>query len=50
VKRCPAPFGEGEEAEIEIRKVMEPEDFAAADPTGEHRAKEAELRAKVAKG
>src|SRR5437867_2115019 len=29
VKRCPAPFGEGTEAEIEIRQVFEPEEFGA---------------------
>jgi hypothetical protein len=36
-----APFQEGE---VEIRPVFEPEDFAPVDPTGQHRAKEAELR------
>lgn len=42
VKRCPQPM-EGE-AEIEIRQVFSPEDFAPVDPTGEHRAKERQLR------
>jgi hypothetical protein len=37
-----APFDDG--AEVEIRPVHEPEDFAAADPTGELRKHEAELR------
>ncbi|MBF5046429.1 YciI family protein [Aggregicoccus sp. 17bor-14] len=44
VKRCPDPMP-GEDAEIEIRRVFDAEDFAPSDPTGEHRAKEAELRA-----
>jgi hypothetical protein len=43
VKRCPDPMP-GEEAEIELRPVFEAEDFAASDPTGEHRKREAELR------
>lgn len=42
VKRCPNPV-EGE-TEIEIRQVLDPADFAPSDPTGEHRAKEEELR------
>ena len=40
-----APFGEG--AEIEIRPVFSPEDFAASDPTGELREQEARLRAQA---
>jgi hypothetical protein len=47
MKRCPNPFP-GQEAEIEIRQIFAPEDFAESDPTGELRAQEAELRAKVA--
>ena len=43
VKRCPNPMPG--DSEIEIRQVFEMEDFAASDPTGEHRKKEAELRA-----
>jgi hypothetical protein len=43
VKR--APFGPG--AEIEIRQVFEPADFAPSDPTGELRAKEEALRKTV---
>ena len=39
-----APF---QEEEVEIRQLFEAEDFAASDPTGEHRKKEAELRAAV---
>jgi hypothetical protein len=35
------PFREGE---VEIRQVFESEEFAAADPTGELRRKEEELR------
>jgi hypothetical protein len=45
VKRCPNPTGA--ESTIEIRPVFETEDFAASDPTGELRAKEHELRARV---
>jgi hypothetical protein len=37
-----APFGEG--VVVEIRQVFDPADFAPVDPTGEHRAKEEELR------
>lgn len=40
-----APFGPG--TVVEIRQVFETEDFAAADPTGEHRAKEHALREQV---
>ena len=42
VKRCPNPMLT--DSDIEIRQVFTAEDFAASDPTGEHRAKEAELR------
>lgn len=38
-----APFGEG--VRLEIRQVYEFADLAASDPTGEHRARELELRA-----
>lgn len=38
-----APFDGG--VELEIRQVQEPEDFAAADPTGELMAAERRLRA-----
>jgi hypothetical protein len=38
------PFEEGE---IEIRKVFETEDFAPSDPSGELRAAEEELRARM---
>jgi hypothetical protein len=37
-----APFGEG--FHIEIRQIFEPSDFAPSDPTGEIRAKDAQLR------
>jgi hypothetical protein len=37
-----APFGPG--AEVEIRQVVEMDDFAASDPTGELRAQEKRLR------
>ncbi len=43
VKRCPNPMP-GTEAEIEIRPLYETEDFAAAEPTGELRKLEHELR------
>ena len=46
VKRCPNPTGET--AEIEIRQLFDPEDFADSDPTGELRRREAELSASVA--
>jgi hypothetical protein len=42
VKRCPNPMLT--DSEIEIRQVFTAEDFAASDPTGEHRRKEEELR------
>ena len=38
------PFEEGE---VELRQVFETEEFAAVDPTGELRAAEHELRARV---
>jgi len=42
VKRCPNPMPS--DSEIEIRPIYETEDFAAADPTGEIRKQEHELR------
>ncbi len=42
VRRCPNPHAEA--GEVEIRPLFSPEDFAASDPTGEHRAAEARLR------
>jgi hypothetical protein len=47
VKRMPNPMP-GTEPEIEIRPVFESEDFAPSDPTGELRAQEERLRARVA--
>jgi hypothetical protein len=47
LKRCPNPMP-GTAAEIEIRQVFEPEDFAVSDPTGEVRAAEARLRTQSA--
>ncbi len=47
VKRCPNPHEE--DCEIEIRPLFAAEDFAASDPTGEHRAAEARLRERVEK-
>ena len=44
VKRCPNPMPGSAESEIEIRPIYETEDFAAADPTGEVRKQENELR------
>jgi hypothetical protein len=45
-----APFGELHPGRtcVEIRQIFDPADFAPVDPTGELRAKEAALRAKVA--
>jgi hypothetical protein len=43
VKHCPNPMP-GTESEIEIRPLYETEDFAAADPTGELRKQEDDLR------
>lgn len=45
VKKCPPPMEA--ESEIEIRPVYEMEDFAEADPTGEIRAHEQEMRDKL---
>lgn len=42
VKRCPNPMKE--DSDIEIRPLYEMEDFAACDPTGEHRAAEQRSR------
>jgi hypothetical protein len=42
LKRCPNPHKES--GEVEIRPLFSAEDFAASDPTGEHRAAEARLR------
>src|SRR5262245_59317377 len=47
VRRCPAPMGPGQEAEIEIRQVFEPADFGAA-LTPELREQEERLRAQAA--
>jgi hypothetical protein len=44
VKRCPNPMPGSPECEIEIRPLYETEDFAAADPAGEFRKQENELR------
>ena len=44
LKRAPV-FDGGEE--VEIRQVFSPEDFAPSDPTGELRAAEDRLRAKI---
>ena len=45
VKRCPNPMPT--ESEIEIRPLYETEDFAVADPTGDIRKQEDELRKKI---
>lgn len=42
VKRCPNPMLE--DSDIEIRPLYEMEDFAEADPTGEHATREDALR------
>jgi hypothetical protein len=44
VRRCPNPMPGSAESVIEIRPIYETEDFAAADPTGELRKQENELR------
>jgi hypothetical protein len=46
LKRCPDPMP-GEDSEIEVRPVYDAEDFAASDPSGEVRKREAELRRSV---
>ena len=46
VRRCPNPMP-GTDSEIEIRPIYETEDLAAADPTGELRKQERELRKEV---
>jgi hypothetical protein len=46
VKRCPAPMP-GEESEVEIRKIMEAEDFGA-ELTPELREREEKLRRQAA--
>lgn len=46
VKRCPNPMME--DSDIEIRPLYEMEDFAESDPTGEHAAREEQLRQTVA--
>ena len=47
VKRCPNPHKE--DGAIEIRPLFTAEDFAASDPSGEHRAAEARLRERLEK-
>jgi hypothetical protein len=47
VKRMPNPMP-GTEPEVEIRQVFETEDFAPSDPSGELRAREERLRARIA--
>jgi hypothetical protein len=42
-KRVPAPHGEGNEAEIEIRQVFELEDFGQSPAVDHHRELEKEL-------
>ena len=45
VKRCPNPMPT--ESEIEIRPLYEAEDFAVADPTGDIRQRQEDLRKKI---
>jgi len=45
VKRCPNPMPT--ESEIEIRPLYETEDFAVADPTGDLRQQQEDLRKKI---
>jgi hypothetical protein len=35
--------------QLEIRQIFEDDDFASSDPTGELRAKDAELRQEIAR-
>lgn len=44
VRRCPAPMGEGAEAEIEIRQVFETSDFPAEVLPPEEAAREQAMR------
>lgn len=46
LKRCPNPHP-GSETEVELRRIYETEDFAPADPTGEFRAAEDDLRRRL---
>ena len=46
LKRCPAPMGPGQEAELEIRQVFEAEDFGK-EFTPELREQEERIRAQV---
>jgi hypothetical protein len=46
IKRMPNPMPDSE-PEIEVRPVFETEDFAESDPSGELRAREHALRARV---
>jgi len=48
VKRCPAPMGPGEEAELEIRQIFEAEDFGA-HLTTEEREREERMRKEIAR-
>jgi hypothetical protein len=48
VKRCPAPMGEGVEAEIEIRQVYEASDFPPEIFPADEAAREQELRDELA--
>jgi hypothetical protein len=49
IKRAPFDTGHGDRVAVEIRQIFDPSDFAASDPTGELRAKEAALRARAEK-
>lgn len=46
-KRCPNPMPGSSEAELEIRPLYEVDDLAVADPTGELRKKEREMREEI---
>jgi hypothetical protein len=43
-KRCPAPFGDHQEGELELRKVFEASDFPSDIVTPEEAAREQKLR------
>lgn len=49
-KRCPAPFGEDQEGELELRKVFEASDFPPDIMTPEEAAREQKLRDAVLPG
>jgi hypothetical protein len=49
LKRAPFDKAGHPSVTVEIRQIFDPADFAAVDPTGELRKKEADLRARASK-